>query len=217
MLKGKLKLTMAVAMSAMFLLAPISVKAESNNLNNFGAPAGFDWEAERARERAIFDKFEAKYKKESNKRLLGSTFNECVGGEALVTKDSSSCPDIPFIGHAGIVWDGMTSIEAQPKEGVCFRSSNTWLDKRKTVYILKCPEKYDHTQPVRDWAETQIGKPYNWNYFDRKTTDSFYCSQLVWRSYLDSLNINLCPGAVSYVSPADILNSSKLDVYWAKY
>lgn len=35
MIKNKFKLTMAVAMSAMFLITPISVKAESNNLTKF--------------------------------------------------------------------------------------------------------------------------------------------------------------------------------------
>lgn len=35
------------------------------------------------------------------------------------------------------------------------------------------------------YAERQVGKPYNWNFLNRKTVDSFYCSQLCWRSWLE--------------------------------
>ena len=75
---------------------------------------------------------------------------------------------------------------------------------------------YDETYPASDWAYTQIGKPYNWNYFDRKTKDSYYCSQLVWRAYLDKLDIDLCPGAWSWVSPGDIIKSSELEIFQSR-
>lgn len=35
------------------------------------------------------------------------------------------------------------------------------------------------------YAEHQVGKPYNWNFLNRNTVDSFYCSQLCWRSWLE--------------------------------
>ncbi len=218
MLKGKLKLTMAVAMSAMFLIAPISVKAESNNLNNFGAPAGFDWEAERARERAVIERFDREHADQIHKKSEIGVPNgyfppNIKPGQPLVTTDSSSCPEIPFIGHSGIVYDENRTIEAHKAEGVHYGKPDTWYN-RSSLYILSSKDTSDMSAAV-NYAEKQLGKPYNKNYFDHETTDKFYCSQLVWRSYLDGLGINLCPGAWCTISPNDILCSSRLNVDFA--
>jgi Uncharacterized distant relative of cell wall-associated hydrolases len=219
-LKAKIKSAIALMVSTAFLFSPISVLAFSPIM-----PKNFDWAAERAREEAIFDKFEKMYKNKSYPKMLNAySFDNCVGGEALVTRDSSSTPDIPFIGHAGIVREAWRTVESGASDGVHEGTSTEWLGKdektgkyyKKTVFILKCPEKYNKTEPVQEWAYMQKGKPYNWNFFDRKRTDKYYCSQLVCRAYLEALNIDLCPGAVSYVSPADILKSSKLTVYWSR-
>lgn len=219
-LKAKIKSAIALMVSTAFLFSPISVLAFSPIM-----PKNFDWTAERAREEAIFDKFEKMYKNKSYPKMLNAySFDDCVGGEALVTKDSPNTPKIPFIGHAGIVKEAWYTVESNPDTDVHEGTANEWLGKdkstgkyyKKTVFILKCPDKYNQTQPVEEWAREQIGKEYNWNFFDRKRTDKYYCSQLVWRGYLDNLGIDLCPGAVSYVTPADILNSSKLTVYWSR-
>lgn len=36
---------------------------------------------------------------------------------------------------------------------------------------------------ISSYALEQKGDPYNWNFFDKYTEDSFYCSQLVWAAY----------------------------------
>ncbi len=277
MIKNKFKLTMAVAMSAMFLIAPISVKAESNNLNNFGAPAGFDWEAERARERAVFERVDREnadkiYKKAdllalfeklnkenaeevkeksdiqmpagydreaelARQRAVFERFNRehadqihkkseigvpngyfppnIKPGQPLVTMDSSTCKEIPFIGHAGIVYDAYQTIEANPfrSDGVHYGTANDWYSK-KSLYILSSRDT-SNMDAAANYAERQVGKHYNWSFWDHVTTESFYCSQLVWRSYLDGLGIDLCPGACNVVYPSDILDSSRLNVDFA--
>ena len=218
MLKGKLKLTMAVAMSAMFLLAPISVKAESNDLNNFGTPAGFDWEAEKARQKAVFEKFNREHADQIHKKSEISVPNgifppNIKKGQPLVTMDSSTCEQIPFIGHAGIVYDGSSTIEAHPGPGVHYGDPNDWWSK-KSLYILSSRDT-SNMDAAANYAKRQVGKHYNWSFWDHVTTDSFYCSQLVWRSYIDNLGIDLCPGAWSIVSPNDILCSSRLNVDFA--
>lgn len=275
MLKSKFKLTVALTMSTMFLLSPISASAAtSSNNSSFDIASNenlaseqvykdFDWEAELARQQALFDKFNNehsqfnrnksdqnsslstektetfenveqsfdmekelarqkalfdKFNKEHsqfnhNGTVSNSNFpNECNGGEVLVTSEGSSGS---LIGHAGIVFDGATSIESDPDRGVHYGDSDDWMSKR-TIYILVSKEK-DNMEPASYYAYEQLGKPYNWNFFDRKTTDSFYCSQLVWRSYLDGLDIDLCPGAWSFVSPGDILNSDKLEIDYARW
>ena len=113
-------------------------------------------------------------------------------GYVLATKDGSTQSGSSFIGHAGLILDSTHTVESSPwHDGVYQGSSNDWMGwengrpKKSTLYILmphtvKHPWLYyDQTYPASDWAFTQIGKPYNWNYFDRKTKDSYYCSQLV--------------------------------------
>lgn len=56
------------------------------------------------------------------------------------------------------------------------------------------------------YAANQTGKDYNWNYLNKDTEDSFYCSQLVWRAYqgqgidLDS-NLSALNAVLRWVGP----------------
>lgn len=286
MLKNKLKATMAVAMTTMFLLSPISAKAESSNLTNFGAPEGFDWAAEREREKAVFERFnkehadkiykkadllalfeklskeDAENKKEAEiqensetqidkqipegfdweaekarQKAVFEKFNKehadqiykkseinvpngyfpgsIKKGQPLVTMDSSTCEEIPFIGHAGIVYSEYNTIEANPfrTDGVHYGDPDDWWCK-KTLYILSSKDT-SNMSDAANYSNKQIGKRYNWSFWDHETTDSFYCSQLVWRSYLDGLGIDLCPGALNVIYPSDILDSSRLNLDYA--
>ena len=239
-LKSKLKLAVSLLVSLVLLSSPIIAKAAPNN---FGMPPGFDWKAERERELRIFDECSKKLRSKSNGSnssdnvklgnfALGEyrpykTFSPDIHkGYALVTKDGSSKgSSSSFIGHAGLVYKSDSTVESSPHEGgVYIGKSEDWVGldsngqrKKRTLYILECLYTSDPS-PAADYAYSQIGKPYNWNFFDRETTDSFYCSQLVWRSYLDGCNINLCPGAWNFVSPSDILYSDRLNImYWHEY
>jgi hypothetical protein len=70
-------------------------------------------------------------------------------------------------------------------------------------------------QAVADWCYSQLGKKYNANYFDTNNYNKFYCSQLVWRGYLDLTGINL--DTVLYgnaIHPPEIIDSQWTDILY---
>ncbi len=176
MIKNKFKLTMAVAMSAMFLLAPISAKAETNNLNNFGAPAGFDWEAERARERAIFDKFEEKYKNESNKQCSNLSFaGECddiskINKNCLSNYSSEQLNDI------------IASIKASAdSNGIDVPTGNLQLAWLCAAQIAK-----DHGYPIAGSIVEASVKNYPFQVFNGQIGTTIKSTN-VWKNYYSNL------------------------------
>jgi len=60
-------------------------------------------------------------------------------------------------------------------------------------------------------TQAELGKPYNLNFFNSTTEDTFYCSQLAYRAYLESgIDLNTgarvfdIPGTQSIVLPQEI-------------
>jgi hypothetical protein len=71
-------------------------------------------------------------------------------------------------------------------------------------------------QEAAAFCLAQVGKPYNLNFLDIDTEDSFYCSQLVYRAYLrcgidlnTGLSIEALPGTERIVYPQEIWNGCK--------
>lgn len=61
---------------------------------------------------------------------------------------------------------------------------------------------------VADWCKFQIGKPFNWNFLNPWTYDSFYCSQLVWRGYHDITGVNIDTNRIANaVEPGELVQS----------
>lgn len=60
-----------------------------------------------------------------------------------------------------------------------------------------------------DYANLQVGKPYSWDFVNPWHTSKFYCSSLVWRSYLKGSYL-LFPAYSGFgiITPADITNTS---------
>jgi hypothetical protein len=64
---------------------------------------------------------------------------------------------------------------------------------------------------VADYCLSQIGKPYNLNFLDPDTEESFYCSQLIYKAYLPmGINLNtgmaieMVPGTNRIIYPQEI-------------
>jgi hypothetical protein len=76
-------------------------------------------------------------------------------------------------------------------------------------YRAHCrPDSYMRVNAVL-YANAQIGKPYNWNFFNPGDTTKFYCSSLVWQGYR-SVGYNLlAPYIVNngVIMPSDLVNS----------
>jgi uncharacterized protein YycO len=125
---------------------------------------------------------------------------------------------------------GGRCIEAGPKGVNLYEVKNkTWdsvnmRDQRGPVvdrfYGVACPvegrglaesRKAEIRENVARYCMAQAGKPYNMNFLNSKTEDTFYCSQLVCLAYLNSginllteLGVPLFPGTHSIIFPQEI-------------
>ena len=87
--------------------------------------------------------------------------------------------------------------------------SNDWDTRYEKVYgatVHGTTVKQDAS--AADDAYSYLGRPYNFNFFNTLTTDKFYCSQLVYRAYLDTTNIDLNYGG-GIVFPYDLIKTDK--------
>lgn len=71
----------------------------------------------------------------------------------------------------------------------------------------------DDIEKIRSYCRDQIGKYYNilsyvWS------DDSWYCSKLVYRAYIDCLGIDIAGYQGYWILPMWILNSKELDIYY---
>ena len=130
-------------------------------------------------------------------------------GTILVATDSIS-------GHAAIVYDENTVIESVV-DGVVV-GKNDWNITRETLYGIDVNDTtLEEDEIAADWCLQQVGKKYNWNFFNIKTREKFYCSQLVWAAFYDNFDIDLSTddfGTAIY--PAELVTSEKTSVVYSK-
>lgn len=126
-------------------------------------------------------------------------------GQILITDDKFA--GLIPTGHAAIVWDREAVIEALG-DGVVWNANN-WDRTHGNVWGLEVVgTSMMQDSFVAEWCSWQVGKPYNFNFFDTARRDAFYCSQLVWASYYDNFGIDISTpawGVVIY--PMEILGS----------
>jgi hypothetical protein len=72
-------------------------------------------------------------------------------------------------------------------------------------------EEHEMRKTVAAFCLAQVGKPYNLNFLDAETEDSFYCSQLAYKAYQQigiDLNTGLAmeqlPGTNAIIYPQEI-------------
>lgn len=92
-------------------------------------------------------------------------------------------------GHAGITGSHPyygAIIESNPSTGV-YAHLGTWeKDHNGQIWQLGVTTtSVAEDKAVAERAAGQIGKPYNWNFYDVWRRDRYYCSQLVWASFRD--------------------------------
>jgi uncharacterized protein YycO len=110
-------------------------------------------------------------------------------GDILVTLDGTSSGSLAWAGgHAAVVSDvsGYT-VESFGNKGNLNGVRhwiNDWTTRYEKVKGLRVngANLSDYSYAA-SYARQQIGKPYNYNFFNIETTNSFYCSQLVWRAF----------------------------------
>lgn len=138
-------------------------------------------------------------------------------GDILINPGTSSASS-SFIGHAAIVsMNNDTTIESFPQfrspinEDGVRRYANRWRTYHGAyLYQPKNAGSAEYRRAAI-FAEKQIGKPYNWDFFKKKRTDAYYCSQLVWQAWL-SAGIDVEKGSLpnGVIAPMDIANSDNV-------
>lgn len=81
------------------------------------------------------------------------------------------------------------------------------------VHGLAEEEEHEMRQTIAAYCLAQVGKPYNLNFLNPETQESFYCSQLAYKAYQQiSINLNTglameqLPGTNAIIYPQEIWN-----------
>lgn len=106
-------------------------------------------------------------------------------GDILVSLVINS-GSVGFAGHAAIVSSNSTrtiesfakSFSPIDKDGVQYYN-NTWGTNSGALLVRPYNAMSANYTTASSFAAKQVGKPYNWVFTDKNTTDKFYCSQLV--------------------------------------
>lgn len=156
-------------------------------------------------------------------QLVTKQGNGQVGttGDILVTlSDKSSSSFLWVGGHAGIVsTNSRYTVESfgnkTPDKNGVRRWDNDWANRYSMVRGLWVKgAKSDHYRKAAEYSVAQIGKPYNYNFFDVETTSAFYCSQLVWRAWYNAKGVDLNDGGA--VWPVDLIESPHTTVFYSQ-
>lgn len=93
-------------------------------------------------------------------------------------------------GHAAIVYNGTYCVESVA-EGVVLGKNNWNTQYQNCAAAAVEGTTFAQDEAVGNWCYRQIGKPYNWSYYNISRRDAFYCAQLVWAGYNDLCGIDL--------------------------
>lgn len=135
-------------------------------------------------------------------------------GVILVTADKYK--GLIPTGHAGIIWTSSTIVESL-SNGVT-TGPNDWNTSKTSCYGISVKgTTVDEDNEASNWCYRQLGKPYNYNYFNVSTRKKFYCSQLVWAAFKDNYGIDLDTSDFGdAVHPMELVNSSKTYTIYKK-
>lgn len=140
-------------------------------------------------------------------------------GDILVTLKGKSSSSFAWAGgHAGIVSDVSGYVVESFGNKGDLNGVRHWPNDWATRYshvrgLWVSGANTTHYNNAAAYARSQIGKPYNYNFFNVSTTNSFYCSQLVWRAWYNQgwdLNDGLA------VWPVDLVESPHTIIFYSK-
>lgn len=159
--------------------------------------------------------------KVATKSLTNNTASlETVGtyptrpGVILVTADAYK--GLIPTGHAAIVWSSATVVESVAN-GVT-TGPNNWNVSKNTCYgVTTNGTTANQDNEASNWCYSQYGKPYNWDFFNPYTRSAFYCSQLVYASFLDLYGIDLNTSEFGVaVHPMELVNTPNTYIIYEK-
>lgn len=133
-------------------------------------------------------------------------------GVILISLDKSN-GQMGLIGHAAVVYNDAKVVEAlmQGNAEVTTGPNDWYASKIDCTAVTVYGTSMEQDAEVAEWCHKQLGKPYNFNFLDVDTRDSFYCSQLVWAAYKDchSIDLNTTHSFLTAVLPVELDLSSR--------
>ena len=139
-------------------------------------------------------------------------------GVILVTDDAYK--GVIKTGHSSIIYTSSTVVEAnEPGVEIGPNNWNTSKNQAYAVTVKDTTSKQDVS--AADYCYSQLGKPYNWNFYRMDYRDKFYCSQLIRSAYLDLYDIDLNTGDFDILTgkaihPMELVNTSKTKLIYRK-
>ncbi len=151
-------------------------------------------------------------------RTRSSGFYPIRKGTILVTDDWYK--GLIPTGHAAIIYTNSTVVESVA-EGVVVGKNNWDTSKTTCTAVGVSGTTAEEDRIAADWCYKQKGKPYNYNYFNTGTRNSFYCSHLVWAAFKDKYGIDLNTDAFKTpvgnpIHPSELVSSSKTFTVYTK-
>lgn len=148
----------------------------------------------------------------SNDKALGKP------GDILITVFDSDNHDINAIclgsltTHAAFV-DSDPSKVLEVLPGGVQNGENDWRTRYKKVLVLRPNLDKKTVTSAIEYGHTKIGTPFNFNFFDKTTTNKFYCSEFVWRCFMNS-GVDLDGNGGKAVFPYDFIQSSRVSIVY---
>ncbi|AGK96278.1 YiiX/YebB-like N1pC/P60 family cysteine hydrolase [Clostridium pasteurianum] len=113
--------------------------------------------------------------------------------------------------HAAMVDSDPTKVLEVFPDGVQNRE-NDWRTRYKKILILRPKTNEETIKGAIEYGHTKINTPFNYDLFNKTTTDKFYCSQFVWRCYFNN-GLDLDRNGGLAVFPYDFISHKTTIVY----
>jgi uncharacterized protein YycO len=141
-------------------------------------------------------------------------------GIFMVSMNDSSASVTSFAGgHGAMVYSNLNTIEAYGNRssgnGVYYYPNNWETRYQNMVARSVSGTTVDQDKQAAIRASQQVGKAYNYNFWDIDQDNSFYCSQLVYRQFKALFNINLNDNGGA-VWPGDLSATKNASTVYSK-
>lgn len=219
-LSKKLKAIFATVLMVITLFS-CSISAYANPIDKYHTDDScIDWEADKELNELIGNKPilpDKTYNSISKLSTQTGTYPKRKGVILVTNQNLVSGNNIPFVGHAAIIYNSTTVVEALSK-GVT-TGSNNWKDVRNQVWgVTVKGTTTTQDSNAANWCYKRIGCTYNRLYTDVENRSKFYCSQLVWASFRDLYGIDLNTSTLGkIVAPKELVSSENTStIYYYK-
>ena len=110
-----------------------------------------------------------------NDLLMAIDGENVVHHATLCIKTPESNADTAFITIEGV------------GKNIAYFSLDDIRNNDDTAYVMRCKNiTAEQINKIVEFAQKQIGKPYNTNFIKKEEEESFYCTQLVWAAYREA-------------------------------